>query len=424
MNIRKIIFHVLLKEQTLLHQQLDDVRTRYDLSSKDRRFFTRMIRGIISREIYLDYVIAFYSKYALEKLDRELLILLRMGIFQLIEMDKIPERAAVYETVKLAKKSHKSMINAVMRQFIRDGKTVPLPDDPVMRLSIETSHPQWLVTMWFQRFGEDFTKKLLLANNQIAPVTLRINSFVCSVEEWLEQARDMGVVCEPLDDMPYAVNVLDLKEWTVQALPGYENGAFIVQDLASQKVVQQLGEQSIDLAIDVCASPGGKSIHLTNIAKKVYAFDKSPEKLLPIMENMKRMGVSDQIKLQVVDAEHPLLELFGKADVVVVDGPCSNLGVIRKKPDVRNRKSPEDLVLLSQLQESILSNSSNYVKMGGKLLYSTCTISKKENESVVANFIGAHPDFVVIKEQQLFPHIDDCDGFYICWMERKHESFI
>lgn len=377
--------------------------------SEDKGLITELVYGVIGNKSRLDFIIASYSKLPLKKLSKWIINILRMGIYQMIFLDKIPESAAVNESVKLAKRyghaASAGFVNGVLRNVAKNG--APECED----LATCYSHPEWIVKMWEKRYGKEFTKELLAANNQKASITIRVNTLKTNIEElkvWLEEK---GIQAKIIDDICLEVKGIG----NVEALEAYQKGLFIVQDMASMAAVEALGPKPGEMILDVCAAPGGKTTYIAQRMEnqgEVIAFDLHAHKVEIINKNAQRMGISI-IEAQEQNAENIREELIKKADRVLVDVPCSGLGIIRKKPDIKWTKTLQDIDELSKVQQRILQTASSYVRKGGRLVYATCTISEKENEVQLDQFLKKNANFKLEEKRQLFPHTDHCDGFFI-----------
>ncbi len=384
-----------------------------NFSDRDRAFVTSLVYGVIDKEITLDHVIGQYSKIKLKKLSPYILLILRMGIYQILFMDKIPDSAAVNESVTLAKRyGHKASagyVNGVLRSVIRGG--IEYPKDKNRYLEIRYSYPEWIVKKWVSDFGYEFTESLMKAFERPARLTLRPNTLktnapqLCRLlAEYGAEESDGAVMCRGFD---IAKNDL------------YKNGYFSVQDKAAQDAVKVLAPKRGYKVIDMCAAPGGKTAHMAEMMGndgEILAFDIYPHKAELIDKNAARLGI-DIIKTEVCDAAEHDPRLDGSADRVLCDVPCSGLGIIGRKPEIK-RARHEDLPELYKIQRRVLDNGAAYVKPGGTLVYSTCTIDRRENEGRISEFLAENGGFEKEYEKTYYPHIDNTDGFYICGLKR------
>ena len=382
-------------------------------SDRDRHFATSIVYGVIDKKLTLDYVIKHYSKIKLKKLSPYILLILRMGIYQILFMDKIPDNAAVNECVTLAKRyGHKASsgyVNGVLRSVIRGG--VEYPKDKEKYLEVKYSYPEWLVKMWLDDFGYEFTEQLMEAFSKPAELTLRPNTLKITAEELCEKllqynarVSDGAVICDGFD-----IAKSDL----------YKDGYFSVQDKAAQAAAVLLAPKPEDIVIDMCAAPGGKTTHMAELMEnkgEILAFDIYEHKTELIEKNAQRLGI-DIIKTRVFNAAERDESLIKTADCVLCDVPCSGLGIIGRKPEIKWNR-PEDLSSLYETQKRILTNGAAYVKDGGTIVYSTCTINRRENEETISAFLSQNKDFEKEFEKTYYPHIDNTDGFYICRLKR------
>ncbi|MBF4691673.1 16S rRNA (cytosine(967)-C(5))-methyltransferase RsmB [Fusibacter ferrireducens] len=452
-NARKMALRILGQidtEKSFSHIALNRYFDQYDMDSVDRRFISYLVLGVLENKMLLDFYIRKLSKLRFGKIHHEVVNILRMGLYQIEFMSKVPDSAAVDECVKLAKKispEQGKYVNGVLRTFIREKNKIELPDakrHPSTHLSILYSHPEWLVERWIAQFGKNFTETLLKANNNRPNLIIRVNPLKITVSSLQKRLDEAGVVYEPSLYIKDALVIKSLNALSFETLPGFEEGLFQVQDESSMFVGILSDVKAGQTVVDVCAAPGGKATHVAQLMNNtgvVYARDLHEHKLSLIMENVERLGLKN-VKAQVFDAALFDKELEHKADVVLVDAPCSGLGIIRRKPDIKYNKSIEELAGLSDLQKRILSTSSEYVKDQGTLIYSTCTLNLEENEAVVNWFLEHHPKFRLDRDQgghlskarrmlltekgidlvmdtemlKLFPNKHGTDGFFIAKM--------
>ncbi|MDO4754595.1 MAG: 16S rRNA (cytosine(967)-C(5))-methyltransferase RsmB, partial [Bacillota bacterium] len=320
---------------------------------------------------------------------------------------------------EIGEQGAKGFINAVLRAFIRRNKKVAMPEDADRRMSVYYSHPLWLVRYWIALLGEEKTERLLESNNAKPPLTLRINDAVISVEEYLNLLDKKGIEATKTELSKVGVRIISAKGMKIQEFPGYDKGYFVVQDESSQLAIETKPPRPQDVCIDVCCSPGGKTMHMAQHAATVHGFDISKQRLGVTMKNVLRLGLQKKVKLDLVDATKGVREFNDTADYVLVDAPCSALGTIRRNPDIKYNRLKTDIAKNAKTQKIILKRAAQYVKSGGTLIYSTCTVTREENEEQVAKFLGKHEDFVLVCERQLLPFVDGTDGFYFAVMERK-----
>ncbi|TCO78981.1 16S rRNA (cytosine(967)-C(5))-methyltransferase RsmB [Marinisporobacter balticus] len=441
-NARKCAYHILIDIEE--NNAYSNIAMNRQLKGKsvesvDRRLITELVYGVLENKIYLDFMIGKLSKIKMKKIDPKVLNILRMGLYQLIYLDKIPSFAAVNESVKLVKKidfKASGFVNGILRNFIRDRENIKVPtlsENQVMHLCITYSHPKWMVESWLKEFGQDFTIALLKANNETPKLSVRMNTLKTTKKELVEKLIRQGIDVFEDTYVEEAIHIGNLKN--IAEMEIYKEGFFQIQDESSMLVAHVLDPKPGEFVIDVCAAPGGKTTHIAQLMKnkgKILARDIYEHKLKLINDNAKRLGI-EIIKTEVFNAKETDENLYGQADKVLVDAPCSGLGIIRRKPELKYNKKPEDTKQLAKLQLDILNNASNYVKKDGILVYSTCTIESQENIDVIKKFINSHEDFEIRdindylpinfrgeqKILQLYPNIHGTDGFFICKLKKK-----
>jgi 16S rRNA (cytosine967-C5)-methyltransferase len=409
------------------------------LTPLDRAFLTELTYGILRWREKLDWIIRHFSNIPFERIELEVLNILRLGLYQILFLSKTPASAAVNESVELAKKIRRrgggSFVNAILRSFLRQKEEIPYPDiheDPVFHISVVQSHPLWLVRRWVGKMGVEQTLKICIKNNQIAPLTLRTNTLKIDREDLIEKLKEKGL--RPFSTSFSEEGIVLRDPPPTSELP-FLKDLYIIQDEASQLVTSILDPKPGDRILDACAAPGGKTTHIAQRMKnegEIYALDLIREKLDLIEEGCRRLGIKI-VKTVKGDASHPLPIPDGlKLDRILADAPCSGFGTLRKNPDVKWRRGEEDIKRLSEIQSSILKNLSGYVKEGGILVYSTCTVFHEENEDVVEKFLNEHPEFrldrivEVLSEKcnsfikngyfKTFPPRDEMDGFFVARM--------
>lgn len=414
------------------------------MSSQDRGFVTEVVNGSLRNLTYIDYTINIVSKTKTNKMKPWVLAVLRTAVYQIVFMDRVPSSAACNEAVKLIKEKKlgnlSGFVNGVLRNIVRGIDNIILPDEetePIEYLSVKYSHPQWLLKMWLHEYDYGFVKELCIKNNTSPNVTVVCNTLKSSVEELKLSLEKCGII---VSDGMYNKNALHLlKTADIGSIEEFKKGHFHVQDESSMLAVCVLDPKEGEKVLDVCAAPGGKSFLIAekmNNKGTVISRDVFDHKLELIDETAKRLGISI-IKTENKDASEESIENVGDFDRVLVDAPCSGLGLIRKKPDIKLRKNGNDIDNLYKIQREILKASSAYVKSGGILVYSTCTICKKENIKNIEWFIN-NSDFELcdissyLPENlisftsaqgytQLFPNVHDTDGFFIARMKRKEQ---
>lgn len=436
-NTRELALGILLeveKQENYSHLLLRAVLEKYQYMEKhDRAFLTRITEGTIQRRLELDYIIQQFSKVKINKMKPVIRNILRMGVYQVKYMDSVPDSAACNEAVKLAVKkgfgSLKGFVNGVLRSICRNMDTISYPDekkDPVLALSVRYSMPEWIVRQWMDAYGAEQTKEVLAAFLQDAPITIRTNLLKIQPEELKARLLGEGVTVEALDEETYpglsyafAISGFDYLE----KLPSFAEGLFYVQDISSMMVTELAEPADGAHVIDVCAAPGGKSLHL---AEKMHgtgsidARDLTPYKVGLIMENVQRHELSN-VTAKEWDATVLDENAVETADVLIADVPCSGLGVLRKKTDIKYNITNAGQQELVMLQCKILDTVCTYVKRGGVLIYSTCTIHPDENEKNVQWFLETHPEFSLCEMKQIFPGAHLGDGFFLAKLKRKEK---
>lgn len=429
-NIRGIVLDILievLENQQYSHLVIRDVLDKYRyLEKQERAFLTRLAEGTIERKIELDYVIDQFSKTPVRKQKPVIRNILRMGVYQLRHMDSVPDSAVCNEAVKLAKKRGFSQlsgfVNGVLRNIARGREQIVWPDekrDLLANWEVTYSMPRWILEQWEHSYGRERTKRILDAFEEQNPLTVRTNLNQISTEELMTKLEGEGVTVKRNMRLPYALELSGFDY--LNGLESFLAGDFYIQDLSSMMVAHTADPKPGDYIIDVCAAPGGKSTHLAEMLRgtgMVEARDLTDYKVGLLEENIARHGLSN-MKAVRWDARVLDEESVEKADILVCDLPCSGLGVMGKKTDIRYRMTPEKQGELVQLQREILQTVCSYVKPGGTLVYSTCTIHTDENEGNVEWFLQEHPEFTPVSREQMFPGDWGNDGFFIAKMKRN-----
>ncbi|MBQ8528800.1 MAG: 16S rRNA (cytosine(967)-C(5))-methyltransferase RsmB [Clostridia bacterium] len=402
------------------------------LSREERASLTALVYTAVERRITYDYIISAVSKRDISKLDPYTKNILRLGICQIVSMRSIPDFAAVNETVKLARNSgERSFVNGVLRAIARLKDNLPLPPEEKnyrRYLSVKYSFPLWIVKRLDTLFGREDTERLLAIFNGEGYTDLTINSTKISPEKFAANLRECGIEIIENHDTPLSIRIPH--SVNPEKLLGFAEGHFFVQDRASLLSATALSPKRGETVIDCCACPGGKSFAsaiLMGDEGAVHSFDLHGSKLSLITSGAERLGLSS-ITVDERDATRPDESLLGRADKVICDAPCSGLGVLGKKADLRY-KDPESIKELPELQYEILTASSKYLKVGGELCYSTCTLLPEENGEVVSRFLAEHGDFEAVDFSvgslhseggclTLLPHIHNTDGFFISKVRR------
>lgn len=410
------------------------------LDHRDAALATQLCFGVLQNRTLLDHYLGQFSNISLKRMEGRVVQAMRLGAYQMLFLDKIPHSAAVDRSVAMTRAHCKNpraagMVNGILRSLERSIKCLPtIPDrDPVEYLSILYSHPEWLVKEYLLALGDQGAQALMRASNGQPPMTAMVNTTRVDRETLLLRLEQQGVKAGP---HPWAEDCLILRATgDLEELPEFQDGLFYVQDVASRLAILALGPQRGERILDVCAAPGGKSFAAA-IAMggegEVVACDLHPHKKKLIQNGADRMGLGC-IHPQTADGKERRAPWEGSFHRVLVDAPCSGLGVIRKKPDIRF-KDPAPLADLPAIQSAILDNASGYVMDGGVLLYSTCTVLDRENGAVVRDFLARHPEFTAEPFTlpgpvgavgrgmvTLWPHLHDTDGFFICKLRKRGE---
>lgn len=393
------------------------------LSEADRALYSRLVYGVLERKITLDFIIDGLSSRPASELDDDVRTALRMGLYQLLYMDRIPEFAAVSESVALLPRAKRGFVNAVLRAFLRNGRRFALPseEDFPRYLSVKHSFPVELCRLYLDCYGEECAAGILEASNREPPLSLRVNTLRTTATEC---ARRVGGELSRI-----APDVALTERFSEAVKNGLAAGDFFVQDEASRVCTAVLGAKPGETVVDTCACPGGKTFSMALDMKNqgaLYAFDLHKSKLSLIERGAATLGLTI-VTAAENDARRPVSALLGAADRVLCDAPCSGLGVIAKKPEIRY-KPLEAARRLPEIQYGVLCGASGYVRVGGLLVYSTCTLNKAENEEVVDRFLAENPAFQPESDEKFglsangmrtfFPHIDGCDGFFIAKMRK------
>lgn len=445
-NVREVALTTLLtieKQQAYSQLLLNNMLNKYQLNEKDIPLLTQLVYGVTQRKLTLDFYLAPFIKKNKNKMQDWVLILLRMSLYQMVYLDKIPDHAILNEAVNIAKKKgHKGIVgfvNAVLRNIQRSELPNPkLISNPIKRLSVEYSCPEWLVRRWVASFGEEITADICETNNTPPLVTARCNVLSTTRDELIQQLEEEGVKANPGQ---LSLQSVIITKGILPKTEAFKSGKVSIQDESSMLVAEALGPNEKASVLDACAGPGGKATHLGEKLQntgQVIALDLHEHKTRLIDQQAARLGLTN-IKTKVLDSRK-CGAVFEKEsfDYILVDAPCTGFGVIRRKPDIKWSKTEKDVMTISLIQRDILNAVAPLLKKGGRLVYSTCTIETSENNDVVQDFLISHPNFKIddsLKNRlpsqvidkcrqsdgtiQVLPHHFQTDGFYIASLIRE-----
>lgn len=439
MNMRDIILDMLLewsKGEVYSHLLIRDVLNKYDyLEKREKAFIKKVTEGVVERQIELDYVINLYSNTKVNKLKPLIREVLRMSVYQILYMEQVPDSAVCNEAVKLTEKRKfyqlKGFVNGILRNIVRNKEKITYPD-----ICVRYSMPQWLVERLRSSYDEVIVEKILASFLEEKPVSIRFkeNLSQTEIENRLSEMEKAGVEAKKHPYLPYAYELKKVEG--LQRISGFSQGSFTVQDVSSMLVTECADVKKGQTILDLCAAPGGKSMHMAEKLDEsgmVYSFDVSDRKVNYIVENIQRLGYKN---IQAVKQDGTVFceDLVEKGDIVLADVPCSGIGVIGRKCDIKYRMNEEEIGKIVLLQKSIMKNAWKYVKKGRTLIYSTCTINPEENEQMVEWLVENMPlkleslDEYLPKELcsettkkgylQLLPGVHACDGFFMARLKR------
>ncbi len=440
MTARQLAYEALVKtarDGSYSNLTLDAMLKATPLEPREAQFAARLFYGVLERKLTLDYQIETLANKPVQKLDREVTAALELGLYQLSYMDGVPPSAAVNESVNLIKRSRKKsasgFVNGVLRNYVRGGCKLKLPsqEDKYRRAEVEFSIPAWILQYWERDYGFDTAVELAKACMGRPPLNLRVNTKKTTTSAAIKLLQSQGVSVEAHPLIPNCITISH--SGSVAKLLGYEDGLFYVQDASSQLCAAALGAQKGERVFDLCAAPGSKSFTIAQLIGdegEVCSFDLYDHRVKLIQEGARRLGL-DCIRASQGDASQ-FDRGLGEADRVLCDVPCSGLGVIRRKPEIKY-KGQAEVDMLPAIQGAILSNAARYVKKGGVLLYSTCSLNKDENERVVDGFLKTHPEFEgddlpeiftkvagrTVSQISLSPLVGNFDGFFLSRLKRR-----
>ena len=405
---------------------LDQHAAAAGFSHADRAFVMELVYGVTRRRLTLDWLIEHTSERPLDKLDLRLRLIVQLALYQLLFMDNVPDYAAVNEAVETAKRrvhaGAATFANGLLRAVLRAKDALPYPspdEDPVEHIAVVHSHPRWLVRRWLEQFGRDRTIDICTADNLAPPVTLRANTLKVTRDELVEHLRAEQAEAEPAGGDESAVRVH--ARTPLDALETYRRGEFYVQDVSAMRVARLLEPQPGERVLDLCAAPGGKTSHCAELMHdegRLVACDLDEKRLDVLRANMARLGITC-VEAARCDARHvPQLIPTGAFDRVLLDVPCSNTGVLRRRVEARWRIVPKNIGSLAARQAELLEAASRMLHTGGVLVYSTCSIEPEENDHAVRAFLSRHGEYRLESEDLVLPTADGPDGGYMARMAR------
>ncbi len=421
--------------QAFASSLIHDCLEKSDLSgTPDGRLLTHLVYGVLRLRGHLDWILAKFYRGDFEKMDEGIKNVLRTGIYQLKFSDRLPDFAVVNEAVKIAKIIHpdqSALVNAVLRNYLRRGQNLSFPSikkNPAEHIAAFHSHPLWLIKKWIKIFGHEETKALCSANNELPPLTVRINTLKTTRAEMKEKLLNAGFEFKETKHSPDGM-ILSTSANPIQKTGFFDAGFLRIQDEAAQLISYLVDSENAKSILDACAGAGGKATHLAAIFKnegRIVAIDRSPERLAELKQEASRLGIQI-IESHTADLSIALPDSFKEAfDCVLVDAPCSGLGTLRRNPEIKWRTTEKDVLAFATAQKIILHNASAAVKKGGSMIYCTCSLLREENENIVNDFLKCHNNFSLYPPPQsitgsfsdthgffhTYPHRHNMDGFF------------
>lgn len=420
------ILYKIDKEQAYSNIALNEEikQNRKNLNDKDIGLISEIIYGVTTWRLTLDEIIKKHSKIKLKKISPWILNILRMGIYQIIFLDKIPKSAAVNESVNLAKRyghsSSSNFVNAILRKIERqDYEELFKISNDIERISKTTSMPEWIIKELLKNNNIENVQKICENSNIKPKVTVRVNNLKITKQDLIEKLKEKNIECEEIieDDFMTKDFLILNKIRNIENLDLFKNGYFTIQDISAGLTAKILEPKQEENILDACSAPGGKTTYMAELMKNegtIEAWDIHEHRTKLVEQNAKRLGI-DIIKTQVKDASIYDENLNEKFDKILLDVPCLGIGVIKRKPDIKWQRKIEDIEEITKIQKTILENCSKYLKKGGYLVYSTCSILKEENEDVILEFLTENKNFEVVKNSTINITPDEAkDGFFIC----------
>lgn len=406
---------------------------RHPTSDVERRLATELLYGCTRRQRTLDALIDQFAKKPAHQQPPDLRTLLHLGLYQLRYLEQIPVSAAVNTTVELAKQNRLSglsgFVNGLLRKYARQtDDPLALPTDPVQRLGVQHSYPDWIIEVWLSQLGESETELLCLYLNQPPALDIRINPLKTTRAQVQEQMETAGIAVETVAHLPQALRIQD-NAGPIPQMPGFTEGLWTVQDASAQLVSHVLDPQPNSVVVDICAAPGGKTTHIAELMQgdgEIWACDRTASRLRKLQQNLTRLDIHNV--QQWTGDSRSLPEQVPPADHLLIDAPCSGLGTLHRHADARWQQTPQTVRELNQLQSELLEASAQRVKPGGTLVYATCTLHPDENERIIKTFLKQHPDWIVEPPNitaahttwhqpagwlKIWPHQQAMDGFFI-----------
>ncbi|WP_414527119.1 16S rRNA (cytosine(967)-C(5))-methyltransferase [Nodularia chucula] len=446
-NPRQIAFHALrdVHKGAYADVALNRVLQKVNLPNHDRRLLTELVYGSVRRQRTLDALIDQLGSKKSHQQPKDLRSILHLGLYQLRYQERIPPSAAVNTTVQLAKENGFSgltgFVNGLLRQYIRLGEKLPeplqLPENPVSRLGILYSFPDWIIQVWLDELGLEQTELLCDWMNQTPTIDLRINPLRTTIADVEAALQTADVLVKRIPNLPQALRLIG-SSGAINNLPGFSEGWWSVQDASAQLVGYLLDPQAGEVVIDACAAPGGKTTHIAELMGdegEIWACDRTASRLRKLKENAQRLHLQS-IQICTGDSRN-LPQFYDKGDRLLLDAPCSGLGTLHRHADARWRQTPDSVAELSSLQAELLAHTSEFVKPGGVLVYATCTLHPAENEAVISTFLANHPhwqiqppsinsrDYTYATPQgwvKVWPHRHNMDGFFMVRLRKTNDS--
>ena len=417
----KILYRVDIEESYSNIALDEELRKNKDLNEKDIGLISEIIYGTTSWKLTIDEIIDKHSKIKMKKISPWILNILRMGVYQIVFLNKIPKSAAVNESVNLAKryghKSSSNFVNAILRKVDKaDYEELFKIEEPTERISKTTSMPIWIVKELYKEMELEKVKDICENLNNRPSTSIRVNKLKITKEELKEELKEKRI--EARDGIEEDFLILKNVK-NIENMEEFKNGLFTVQDESAGMAARMLNAKQDETILDACSAPGGKTTYIAECMKnkgKIIAWDIHKHRTKLVKENAKRLGITI-IQTEEKDATFFDEKYIDKFDKIILDVPCLGIGVIKRKPDIKWKRKNENIKEITEIQEKILQNCSRYLKEGGELIYSTCSILKEENQNIIDNFISKNKNFAIIENIKIYPNQEQ-DGFYICKLKK------